>query len=33
VRASSRVNARDVMGAERVVATRRALERLQETLR
>jgi len=32
VRASNRISARDVMGAERVVATRRALERLQETL-
>ena len=32
VRASSRVTARDVIGAERVVATRRALERLQEAL-
>jgi large subunit ribosomal protein L4 len=30
--ASSRVTARDVMDADRVVATRAALERLQETL-
>jgi large subunit ribosomal protein L4 len=32
VRASGRVSARDIVGADRVVATRGAIEKLQEAL-